>query len=172
MTTLVKIFEFSLLYVNTLALNPQWMVTCIAQQFCSRDKCLKGLSVFPFQPSQAGGHTLALKFFSEIYSLKKILRKPVCLKEWNYSPSLTTLVTQWRGEFAYASHTHRWLIGWLSAGRTQGSLRANLVLETCSIWVRSWLKHFREAVWKSSHEKHAKNPVLMQTTWLRLHLAI
>lgn len=73
MTTLVEIFEFSLLYINTLALNQQRKVARTAQQPCSQGKCLKGLSVFLFQPSQAGGPSLALTFFSEIFSQKNIL---------------------------------------------------------------------------------------------------
>lgn len=71
MTTLVEIFEFSLLYINTLALNPQCRVTCIVQRSSSQDKCLKGLSAFPFQPSQAGGPRMALKFFPEVFPQKK-----------------------------------------------------------------------------------------------------
>lgn len=67
MTTVVEIFEFSLLYVNTLALKPQRRVMCRAQQSCSQAKRLKGLfSVSISTLSSRGVLAWPYIFFSEI----------------------------------------------------------------------------------------------------------
>lgn len=145
------------------------MVTCIAQQYCSQDKCLKGLSVSPFQPSQAGRSYLGLKIFLYDIFSKENFKKTCMLK--GVTPSLTTLAIQWRGVCLCLLHSP--LAGWVAvtrAGQTLGPPRTNLY--GLPIWVRSWLKHCREAVWKSSHEKHVKKPVLTQTTWQGLNSAI
>lgn len=121
MTRLVEIFEFRLFYTNTLALNPQCMVTCITQHFCSWDKCLNRFSI----------------------SISKwTVYEKLHVKGWNWLPFLDTPDNS--VECACLSHW-LWLLGGHQQGRPRYHWSTNLALETCYIWVNSLLKHFRKA---------------------------
>lgn len=173
MTTLVKIFEFSLLYVNTLALNPQWMVTCIAVLFSGQMP--EGAFSVSISALSSRGPYLGLKIFlwnifSKENSTKTCKFKGVKLLTLPHHPSNSV-----EGRVCICL-PHSPLADWVAVSRADPGVTKSkpsawdlfhmgkVLAET---FQRSW-----EAVWKSSHEKHAKNPVLMQTTWLRLHLAI